>query len=347
MSQRDHHGLARWFYHQASDQQAPTLRQLFADGLVPCRLDIEGVRAHLGLRPLDATTTCFAGVSAVRPGCVLSRQAGRWAEKPIGLPSPKGRLIDILSSLLDRALSRGTALALGGGLDSALLLALVRLVLDKSVPVFSLCPLVGGYNEREAVLYSAAALGVRPELLEVTEGDLVAALPDCVGFAEVPLYNLHPVSKLVFARLVRERGIHRVITGDGADQVFAGVPGWDYLPIVGALFAGAGVSLCCPFLHPRVVAWGETRADPAKSALRDLARRVLPEAVAEGAKIPQLAPEMDLSSVAEPRYLALARQVLGDAGNSDVRLVSLALLYRHFPRLLEGSGLGRELTLSG
>jgi hypothetical protein len=130
-----------------------------------------------------------------------------------------------------------------------------------------------------------------------------------------------------------------VITGDGADQVFAGVPGWDYLPLVSALFAGAGVRLCCPYLDPRVSAWGPTHADPAKSVLRELARWLLPSSSAEAAKVPQLAPEMDLTNVAEPGLLALAGHILGlppgPEPKPNVRTVSLALLLRHFPRLFE------------
>lgn len=130
-----------------------------------------------------------------------------------------------------------------------------------------------------------------------------------------------------------------MITGDGADQVFAGVPGWDYLPIVSALFAGAGIDLCCPFLHPRVSAWGAARCDPSKSALRELGRRFLPASIAGAAKVAQRAPEMNLSDVGEPGHLERAAQVLGvpgsRAGKPDVRVVTLALLLGHFPRLLE------------
>jgi asparagine synthase (glutamine-hydrolysing) len=338
MIRRDPHGLDRWFYHVAGDQQAPTLRQLLADPLVPCRLDSKGVRAHLGLEPLDATTTCFAGIAAVRPGCTLSRREGHWREEALPQPAVNGDLLDLLAPALDAALTPGTALALGGGLDSALLLAVIGRVLHRTVPVVSLCPRIRGYNEREAILATARSLSVESELLEVAEADFVAALPDCVSLAEVPLYNLHPVSKLLFARMLKERGIQRVITGDGADQVFAGAVGWDYLPIVGAVFAGAGVGLCCPFLDPRVSAWGQPRADAAKSALRELARGLLPAATAAAPKVPQLAPAMDLSGLEQPRYLELAGRILGctgQPGKPDVRVVTLALLLGHFPRLVE------------
>ena len=334
---RDSHGLGRWFYREAGDEHAPTLRRLFENPSVPCHLDAEGAKAHLGLRALDAETTCFAGIKAVRPGCVLFRREGRWIQEPVPPPAPEGELLDLLASVLEEAIAPGTALALGGGLDSALLLAVIRRVLGKDVPVFSSCPSIPGYSERESVLASARSLDAKPELLGATERDFVEALSPCVEFAEVPLYNLHPVSKLLLARGLKERGIRRVITGDGADQVFAGVPGWDYLPIVGALFAGAGVALSCPFLHPRVSAWAANRADPSKSALREVARRLLPARLADAPKVGQLAPVMDLSGVAESHSVELARRTLGlDAcgGKPDVRAVSLALLFQHFPRLL-------------
>ena len=139
-AQRDLHGPNRWFYHAASGEHAPTLRQLFENPAVPCSLDVEGARAHLGLRPLDAETTCFAGVRAVRPGCELIRREGRWTQEPLPLPVQGGDLLDLLAGLLGEVVGPGTALALGGGLDSALLLAVVRRVLARDLPVFSLCP---------------------------------------------------------------------------------------------------------------------------------------------------------------------------------------------------------------
>jgi asparagine synthetase B (glutamine-hydrolysing) len=276
--QRDHHGLRRWFYHEHSDAHAATLRQLFANPCVPCRLHFEGVQAHLGLRPLDAETTCFAEVKAVRPGHQLFRDGDRWAQEPAPLPAAKGELLSVLASVLEHALAvERTALALSGGLDSALLLGVVRRVLGKTVPVVSLCPLIPGYSERDRVLATARALDIAPQLLQVTESVLVEALPECVRLAEVPLYNLHPVSKLLLAQRLKELGFRQVITGDGADQAFAGAPGCDYLPIVGALFAGAGVGLCCPFLDERVLALAARGADPHKTMLRQAGRSVLPK----------------------------------------------------------------------
>lgn len=336
LAQRDHHGLSRWFYQQAGVAHAPTLAQLFKDPSVPCHLDMHGVQSHLGMRALDAETTCFAGIKAVRPGCMLFRKNGDWIQEPSPLPRQDGDLLDLLASVLDRALAPKTALALGGGLDSALLLAVIRRVLNKDVPVFSLCASIPGYSEREAIVAATRSLDVEPNLLQATNGDFVETLSDCIKAAEVPLYNLHPVSKLLLARRLKERGIERVITGDGADQVFAGVPGWDYLPIVAALIAAGGVALSCPFLYPRVAAWAADRADPSKSALRSVARRLLPAQIADAPKVGQLAPEMDLSGVAEAQAVQRASMTLGldwVRRKPDVRAVSLALLVQHFPRL--------------
>jgi hypothetical protein len=84
-----------------------------------------------------------------------------------------------------------------------------------------------------------------------------------------------------------------------------------------------------------VAAWGKARSGPAKPALRELGRKLLPASIADAPKAPQLAPEMNLAGVAEQRHLDLAARVLPEVGRADVRLVSLALLHRHFPRLLE------------
>ena len=118
---------------------------------------MQGVQAHLGMRPLDAETTCFAGIKAVHPGYVLYSEGRRWIQEPRSLPRQGGDLLDFLARVLDGAITPQTALVLGGGLDSALLLAVIRRVLKKDVPVFSLCPSIPGYSEREAILTSCAA----------------------------------------------------------------------------------------------------------------------------------------------------------------------------------------------
>jgi hypothetical protein len=329
-------------YHDGSARVAHRLHDLFTDPAISCRLSPAGVAAHLGERPLGPEQTCFENVFFVVPEHQLRRDGERWRLEPLPpLIAPAGSLRDLLAAALKRFLARGhVALALSGGLDSALALAIIRCVLDRQVPVYSLAPNLPGYSERDRVLRMADALGCRPILVEVGERDFVQALPDCVYHAEVPFYNLHPVSKYLLARRLRADGFRHVITGDGADQVFAHTPGWDYLPIVGALFESCQVEVCSPFLDETVVAHAcAGPADPDKSALRAAGRDLLPPDLLHMPKRSQLAPPMDLRPLWDAGRIAQLARCLGrllpdsPTAPTAVKTVTLALLSRVFPRL--------------
>src|SRR5262249_38327728 len=155
-----------------------------------------------------------------------------------------------------------------------------------SFPVYVLDPQLPGYSEVERARPTADALGVSVIVVPATERDFVSALPECVCHAETPFYNLHPVSKYLLARRLRADGIRVVVTGDGADQVFAGISGLDYLPLVGALFEAQDVEVRSPFLADDVIAFArQFPPDPNKSVLRTLADGLVPAEVIRAPKV--------------------------------------------------------------
>ena len=144
------------------------------------------------------------------------------------------------------------AVALSGGHDSAIVLALVR-ALGVELRCFVLSTKLEGYDERDRALFTSDHFGADTTVINVDEEDFVAALPDAISAMEVPLYNAHPVGKLLLARALARHGIRRVLTGDGADHVMTRDVSADYLPLVGAAFDDAGVTLHAPFLDERVL----------------------------------------------------------------------------------------------
>jgi asparagine synthase (glutamine-hydrolysing) len=149
----------------------------------------------------------------------------------------------------------------------------------------------GSYDEHAAALAIGRALGVEVVVVEATDDDFISALPDALAAIEVPLYNLHPVARLLLARRVAADGHAALVTGDGADQRCAGTDGHDYLPIVAALTRTAGLSWVCPYLHPSLTELDTTTVE--KPALRALLARDLGD-VAAAPKRPRLAPHIAL-----------------------------------------------------
>lgn len=310
---RDLHGLSRLYYRPDGDA-APRLRTLVQRG--DPGLDGTGVGFVFG-EVGETDRTWIQGIHRVPRGHHLSGAPGAWHvdKAPPPADTTSFTLERRLLAALDSVVGRGkrVALALSGGLDSALLLALLASSFRSAMPaIYVLAPrLPGGqaYDESAAAAALARSLDLKPIVIEATEQDFLLGLPTCVAEVETPLFNVHPVGKhLLFEQLAGDE-IDVVITGDGADQAFAGAPWEIYLPLVGALAEASGVALCCPFLDEAVLAFaGRSEPDPHKTALRDAARDKLPDALVDAPKVPRLAPAIDLSRFLDlPRFERLAR----------------------------------------
>lgn len=302
--------------------------------------DAEGVREYLARAP-QGWRTCFENIRAVPPGHDLVEQAGRVelcrSASPMHTPALTPE--DLIHHL-ERAVAavdadgKRAALALSGGLDSALVLALAKR-LRGDLPVFTLASHLPGYCELTATATAAQALGVRLEVIEVTGEDFVAALPEAVAAMGTPLFNLHPVGRWLLACELHRRGFEVLITGDGADPLFAGSDPRNYLPLVGALTRAAGLDLRSPFFDAElaVVAPGPAVGKP---ALVEAARLVLPPAILNRPKTPCYAPPLDVSRYWNgPAIAALAAQLgvesAAHGGSAEATLwTTLGLLARYF-----------------
>lgn len=179
--------------------------------------------------------------------------------------SPLG---EALLSVLSRDCSgQGVPVAVSGGLDSWVL-ALLLHRLGRSVAGYTLVSNVPGYCEWEQTLAISRNFDIPVHPIEPAPFD--AALPRFLQVTRTPIYNLHPVSKLLLAEGLAARGITRIVTGDAADQVFRCESACDLLPLTQACFRHCGVELITPFLREEVRALC-TVPDPEKHPLRDLA----------------------------------------------------------------------------
>ena len=292
MIARDPFGFHRVFC--AGEAWAPTLRSLMdAHPELPRTLDRAYIDGHLaGNPPLDRTL--FASVRALPPGPL-----------PEAVP---GELLPILKHAIAESIDgRRAAVLLSGGLDSAIVAALAP-----ELPAYVLSTNLPNYDEREAALATARGLGLDVKVIEVGEEDFVAALPEAIRLIETPLYNLHPVAKLLMARALAADGIEVALSGDGADHVLSRDQSADYLPLVNALFNG--VELRSPFLDERFVA--ASPLDPDKHCLRQIAAPLgIREELVRGPKRGGWAPPMDLSRYEDPRL----QRLLGRAPPADER----------------------------
>jgi asparagine synthetase B (glutamine-hydrolysing) len=239
------------FVHRRTGQQSPSLRPLYR----ACTPEERAFAADFFERyPTGqgiGTLTPFAGLRA-NPGPLA------------GLPPQRRPLDQALLEALQPHLRQATV-AVSGGIDSWVLAALLKSH-GCDVQAWYLESGVPGYCERDRVHCFSRALNIPVQSIQVQAQDFIDNAPAFVRATDFPIYNLHPVSKLLFAQAFAGR---TVITGDGADQVMHGAHDCDLLPLTLSCFQAANVNLILPFLE------GVTREpQPDKAPIRALAARL-------------------------------------------------------------------------
>ena len=305
---RDPFGFNKRVYHPRSGASAETIHALLRDhSLSAGEPDSTAIAGFLSGRRLIGRTL-LQDVLALPPGHTLLSSPQGFVVNAVPDEARRGDLHQLLRASLQIALDSGkrVALALSGGLDSALLLVLLRAIGDQDVPVYILAVDLPDYSELDAALDTAHRWGVEPIVVEAGEADFVAALPEAIRHVEEPLFNLHPVAKLLLAKAMHRDGIELAISGDGADQVLNRDRSANYLPLCKALFDAVSVELHAPFLDPAVVAHlFSLPPDPAKQCLRDLADTLhLRAQLVRGPKRSRLAPPMALGPLLDKTRIA-------------------------------------------
>jgi len=138
--------------------------------------------------------------------------------------------LPVIDDTLEESLAKydGAVVALSGGLDSFTIAGMIKRITGTWPVVATLVTKLDEYCEAEETQRMAKQLGI-PELIlvESNEEEFIESLTEVIQAAEVPLYNLHPVSKWIFAKKIAALGFSSCITGDGVDQLFAHVDGHD------------------------------------------------------------------------------------------------------------------------
>ena len=111
---------------------------------------------------------------------------------------------------------------LSGGLDSAIIAALVNEVQPGRLRTFSLAFEDPEFDESAQQREMVAALGTRHTSVRCSRRDIAALFPRTVFLAEAPIVRTAPAPLLLLSGHVREAGYKVVLTGEGADEVFGG-----------------------------------------------------------------------------------------------------------------------------
>ncbi len=183
--------------------------------------------------------TAFAGVRELPPGHFLrirangTRQMSKWWDVPFVPPDQylSGTSDEMAEQLLVQ-LEDATRIRLradvpvgvyvSGGLDSSVTTALARRHTSRALQGFGIGFTDPRYDETSFQEIMAGKLGLQLEHLQVDGADIAADFPHVIALAECPMLRTAPAPLLRLSRLVRTSGFKVVLTGEGADELFAG-----------------------------------------------------------------------------------------------------------------------------
>lgn len=146
---------------------------------------------------------------------------GARSESPEALAEELRGLLDDATRIRLRA-DVPVGVYLSGGLDSSITATLARRHVQRELKGFSVGFEDARFDESAFQDSMASELGVDLARVTVTDGDVAGTFPEVVRRAEKPLLRTAPAPLLRLSRLVRESGMKVVLTGEGADEVFAG-----------------------------------------------------------------------------------------------------------------------------
>jgi asparagine synthase (glutamine-hydrolysing) len=230
-------------HHRGRVYFASEVKAIFAaDASIPRELDPAGIDETFTFWCPVAPRTAFRGIEELRPGHVRVYERGASSERAYWQPSfpeaPARReeftgSVEEAAERVRQALDGATALRvlradvpvgsyLSGGLDSALIAALARRHSARRFHTFSLRFEDAEYDETPYQRLMSRALDTEHHEVLVTRADIAASFPAAVEHAERPLLRTAPVPLFLLSRLTHAHGLKVVLTGEGADEMFAG-----------------------------------------------------------------------------------------------------------------------------
>ena len=239
--------------HKGALYFASEVKSIFAaEASIPRALDPVGIDQTLTFWSVVPPQSVFAGVEELRPAHVRVYEGGRMREHAYWQPQYpqvsargpdgrqggddpytfKGSLDDAAIAVRD-ALDQATRLRmvrsdvpvgsyLSGGLDSSLVAALGRQHAGGQFQTFSLRFDDAEYDESGFQQLMVNRLGSDHHEVRVSRGDIARVFPEVVHHTERPILRTAPAPLLLLSRLVQRCGIKVVLTGEGADEMFAG-----------------------------------------------------------------------------------------------------------------------------
>ena len=206
---------------------------------LPRRFDDVGLDQFLTFWTPVAPRTIFEGIEEIEPGTVRTytptqvRSTRCWDPSYLPAEADPACTLEDAVDLVREGLEKATSLRmlradvpvgsyLSGGLDSSFVAALGLRAKGSKFSTFSLRFEDAEYDETAYQRQMVDFLGSDHHEVLVSRGDIATVFPDVIRHTERPVLRTAPAPLYLLSQLVRKAGIKVVLTGEGADEMFAG-----------------------------------------------------------------------------------------------------------------------------
>ncbi len=236
---RDPYGIKPLYYHDTGGtiRFASEIKSLLCDPAVPRAVDPLGLDLYLSFSYVPSPRTAFAGIHRLPPGYALVCTPRGCALRRYHIAAPtamdsrdEAALVEELRELIAAAVRRQmvadvpVGALLSGGVDSTTTATLMARLAEQPIDTFTVG--FAGHHRLDETAYARATarrLGSRHHDIVISADEYVGFLPRAVWYLEDLVAT---DSTLAYSRVceLAATTVKVVLTGQGADEPFAGYP---------------------------------------------------------------------------------------------------------------------------
>lgn len=243
---RDHFGIAPMYYCKKDNTWlfASEIKSLLLYPGINREVDLTALDQLFSLPGIVSPRTIFKNIASVEPGHFIVIDANHMSDEQywdIYYPEEdqiiyknEAYYLERLGELLEQSikLRKEADVPIGaymsGGLDSSLVAKLANQTNPKLCRIFSMKFEDIFFNEDAYQQMMVRDLNVETASYEFSLEDVSKYLEKAIWHCETPLKESYNTTSMVLSQLVHENGIKVVLSGEGADELFAGYPSYKF-----------------------------------------------------------------------------------------------------------------------
>jgi asparagine synthase (glutamine-hydrolysing) len=236
---RDRMGIRPLFYYHKHRRLvfASEIKAIFADNSIPRQIDPNNLSDLFTCWSSFGDQTCFKDIYQVPPGhyarfSTKGLKIKQYWELPFGKRSYQDRPVSDWADELNKILLDATRIRLradvpvgaylSGGIDSTYTSALVKNNFNNKLSTFSVGFSDKQFDESSFQKTAVDYLGTDHKTISCSYDDIGEIFPRVIWHTETPVIRTAPAPLMMLSQLVRENNFKVVLTGEGADEIFAG-----------------------------------------------------------------------------------------------------------------------------